>query len=621
MKRAINVLLAGYLLGALAPSSFNTSTSGGLAVEASPALAFVTGTVRDERGTPLVGATVAVLEPRLGGKEIKSARTDTQGRFLAGVTPGAWKVRAMAEGFFPKSTRLVLSRSAKTSYDFQLKSDDTLVQKRGDSKDYRWISLSAPRHVLNLREEAEEEVVDLSNDTAERKGLLEAQSSFHGIAQFVAVTSSAPTGLQTPDFFGTNFAVSGSLGGNFEMAFIGQRGVGDLAPQRLAAVATVRPGAVHQVTAMIGYGQVGLSQVGFSRTRPQEIDADGGPLAWRRTPRTLGAAMRPGQTSPDRMSLDQISVSATDSWQVFRPLLVIYGFDYSRFVGSVNDSDSVLPRLAVQYSPSSRTRLNAAVTPGASERLNSPEGFNSENIQASFESAPAEVANSDAPILDRSQRFEVGVERSFGAAGERDTSIEASVFYDLISGHGVGILALPLEVSPENQATFQEMAHQITAMNGAARGVRVMLNRRINDHMTASAGYSFGRGSRLGDAPVSQATPAQLFKGAFFHVATAKLDLDFTEQTGTRVSTVIRLSPPGLVFAIDPFAGRMSVYDPNINVYVTQELPSFGLPMRWEALVDIRNLLNQALGVEDGVVQLASMRARRTVRGGLAFRW
>jgi hypothetical protein len=400
------------------------------------------------------------------------------------------------------------------------------------------------------------------------------------------------------------------------MAIIGQRGVGDLAPQRLAAVATVRPGAVHQITAMIGYGQVGLSQVGPSRTRPQEIDADGAPLAWRRNARTLGAALRPGQNS-----LDQISVSATDSWQVFRPLLVIYGFDYSRFVGSVNDSDSVLPRLAVQYSPSSRMRLNAAVTPGASERLNSPEGFNSENIQASFESAPAEVANSDAPILDRSQRFEVGVERSFGAAGERDTSIEASVFYDLISGHGVGILALPLEVSPENQATFQEMAHQITAMNGAARGVRVMLNHRINGHVTASAGYSFGRGSRLNTAPVSQATPAQLFKGDFFQVATAKLDIDFTEQTGTRVSTVIRLAPSGLVFAIDPFAGRMSVYDPNINVYVTQELPSFGLPMRWEALVDIRNLLNQALGVEDGVVQLASARARRTLRGGLAFRW
>ena len=592
MKRAINVLIAGCLLGALAPSSFNTSTSGGLAVEASPSLAFVTGTVRDERGTPLTGATVAVHEPRPGGKEIKSARTDGQGRFLAGVLPGVYSIRAIAEGFIPKSTRLALNRSAKTSYDFELRKDNTLVQKRGDSADYRWISLSAPDHVLRLNGDAKEEVVDPSND-AESKSLLATQSSIRGMAQFVAVTSSAPAGLPAPDFFGTNFAVSGSMGGNFEMAFIGQRGVGDLAPQRLAAVATVRPAAAHQITARIDYGQVGLS--GMRRMAP-----------------------RLDQISPDRIFLDQISVSATDSWQVFRPLLLIYGFDYSRFVGSINDRDSVLPRLAVQYSPSARLRVNAAVTPGASERLNSLEGLNSENIRASFESEPAEIAGSGVPILDRSQRFELGVERMFS---DGDASIEASVFYDLNSGHGVGLIALPLEASPETQATFQQVAHQVTAMNGAARGARVMLNRRLNGHVTASAGYSFGRGSRLGDAPVSQVTPAQLFRGGFFQVATAKLDLDFTEETGTRVSTVIRLSPSAVIFAIDPFAGRMSVYDPNINVYVTQELPSFGLPVRWEALVDVRNLLNQVLGAEDGGVQLASARARRTLRTGLAFRW
>src|SRR5262249_33657371 len=131
----------------------------------------------------------------------------------------------------------------------------------------------------------------------------------------------------------------------------------------------------------------------------------------------------------------------------------------------------------------------------------------------------------------------------------------------------------------------------------------------------------FGRGSRLDNAPIDSITPARLFRGGFFQVATAKLDLDFTEQTGTRVSTVTRLVPSGWVFAIDPFAGRMSVYDPNINVYVTQELPNFGLPMRWQALVDLRNLLSQALCAADGVVHLASARARRTVRGGLAFRW
>ncbi|MGH9937862.1 MAG: hypothetical protein ACREAM_16575, partial [Blastocatellia bacterium] len=395
-------------------------------------------------------------------------------------------------------------------------------------------------------------------------------------------------------------------------AFIGQRGVGHLSPQRFAAIATIRPGSNHQVTATIGYGQVGVFR---KRRQIDSFAADDDNIAAQPRSRT------DAPNSSRETSLEQLSVSATDSWQVFQPLLVIYGFDYSRFVGAVNNRESVLPRLAVQYSPSSRLRMNAAVTPGTDQRLNSLENFNSENIQAAFESSPAEIAHADSPILDRSQRFEVGVERSFG---EGSTSVEASAFYDLISGHGVGVMTLPLEASFETQATFQRVAHRVAAMNGASRGVRVMINRRFNDHVSASAGYSFGRGSKFNNAPINSITPAQLFRGGFFQVATAKLDVDFTERTGTRVSTVIRLSPSAVIFAIDPFAGRMSVYDPNINIYVTQELPSFGLPVRWEALVDVRNLLDNvsgAPGAEDGALQLVSARARRTVRGGLAFRW
>jgi hypothetical protein len=224
----------------------------------------------------------------------------------------------------------------------------------------------------------------------------------------------------------------------------------------------------------------------------------------------------------------------------------------------------------------------------------------------------------DMPMLDRSRRIETGIERFFG---DGDASIEASAFYDLISSHGVGVLALPLEASPQTQATFQQFANQVTSMNGAARGLRVMVRQRLGEYVTASAGYSAGNGSRFNRAPIDSLTPAQLFQGGFFQVATAKLDVDFSHKSGTRISTVFRLSPQAVVFAIDPFAGRMSVYDPNINIYVTQELPNFGLPVRWQAVVDLRNLLDQTQGVEDGTVQLVTTRGRRTVRGGLAFRW
>jgi len=143
----------------------------------------------------------------------------------------------------------------------------------------------------------------------------------------------------------------------------------------------------------------------------------------------------------------------------------------------------------------------------------------------------------------------------------------------------------------------------------------------VTDEVTASFGYSFGSGAQLSTRPIDQLTPANLLSKGFFQVATAKLDVDLSERTGTRVSTVVRLSPDAVVFAIDPFAGRMSVYDPNINIYVTQQLPNFGFPWRWQAIVDIRNILNQLNGAEDGAVQLVATRSYRSIRGGVMFSW
>ena len=601
---------------AISPASSNGINL--TSVEAAPALAFIAGSVKDERGTPLVGAIVAFLEPQPRGREVKSVKTDAQGKFSTSILPGLYRLRASAEGFIASRAHVNLDRTARNNYDFSLKRTDTLVQKRGDSDDYRWIARSVPRHAMNLHEEdeAEEEIATQTADVDVQNSFAAPRPAFHGMMQLVAASGASRPGVPSAEFFGTNFAVSGTFGGNFEMAFIGQRGVGQLAPQRLAAIASVRPAAKHQVTTTIGYGQVALA-----RNLRQDVDAIDDPMMdipARLHARNSAPANAPAASTAG--SLDQISVSTVGSWQVFQPLMLIYGFDYSRFMGPYH-RESVLPRFAVQYSPSSRVRMNAAITPGTDQQNNSLENFSSENLQAGFETAPAEVAFTDSPVLDRSRRVEVGMERLFG---EGATSVEASAFYDIISGHGVGVLALPLEASPETQATIEQVAHRVTAMNGAARGVRVMLNRRVNDHVTASIGYSFGRGERFNgfnQRPLDSLTPAQLFRGGFFQVASAKVDLDFTRQTGTRISTVIRLSPEAVVFAIDPFAGRMSVYDPNINIYVTQELPNFGLPVHWEAIVDARNLLDQTNGIDDGGVQLVTARTRRTVRGGLAFRW
>jgi hypothetical protein len=555
------------------------------AAEASTTLALISGTVKDDAGKPLGGALVALFTAQpgqtLGGSLLKNLTTDAEGRFRVSIAPGMYKLRAVADGFRPTFTLITLDAANKITHNFALKRVGTVVESRGDKGDYRWIGRSVPRSVLHYQEDEE---YNSSNTVAENTP--KTESKLHGIVQFTSLKAG------DANFTGANFALSSSFGDNLEFALVGQGGLGEAAPQRIAAIASLRPHAKHQVTAIAGYGQALIREKLGDRNQLR--------------------------------ALDQFSFAALDAWQVSKPLLVILGFDYSTFTSSIGKGrDSILPRVAVQYTPTARTHINAALIPGTNGWRQTQEGLDTENLQTRFESQPAEVAMmSDAggaPIADRSRRLEVGFEQVFGDEG--DSSVEAAAFFDTISGHGVGVLALPLEASPENQQAFQQVARQVVAMNGAARGMRVMYAKRFSDYVTASVGYSFGRGERFNEASLDQISPARMFTGSNFQVASAKLDFDFTQRTGTRVSTVVRLSPSAVVFAIDPFAGRMSVYDPNVSIYVTQALPTFGLPVKCQALVDLRNLLNQTIGVESDTAQLIAARSQRSVRGAISFQW
>ena len=63
------------------------------------------------------------------------------------------------------------------------------------------------------------------------------------------------------------------------------------------------------------------------------------------------------------------------------------------------------------------------------------------------------------------------------------------------------------------------------------------------------------------------------------------------------------------------------MYDPNVSIYVTQALPTFGLPVKCQALIDMRNLLNQTTGIESDTAQLIAARSQRSVRGAISFQW
>jgi hypothetical protein len=377
-------------------------------------------------------------------------------------------------------------------------------------------------------------------------------------------------------YVGLNFAISAPTTNNVELVFAGQTGLGPNAPERLEAISRIRIGERHHLGMSVGGMRLNSAFGGATEDRPR----------------------------------GQFSVRAVDEWIVRDGIVIVLGLDYSRFVGA-GDAYSFTPRLGIQFNPNARTRLTAAYVPGGGdERTQSVAGFEgTEVVFTDSGSRPVAYIDGEA-VMERSRRLEFGVERVV----DNNSNIEATAFFDTTSGRGVGFLSTPL--SAFSGATGQALIN-VANQEGNSKGVRLVYTRRLSRQWTASAGYSFGQGQQL--SPFDASSPGEVFTSGFFQ--TGALQLGAVFDTGTHVRTVLRFSPDATVFAIDPFAGRLGVYDPSLSIQITQDLPSFGLPVRAEAVLDARNLLDAQAATENGEILTQLLSGRRSVRGGISVRF
>ena len=551
------------------------------------ALATITGSVKDDKGNPLAGALVSLLKDG-ANVVIKETRTSNDGRFTARIAPGRYSIRAIAEGFNAVAFASVEVRpSQELIYRFNLEpigSGKTLPERRKDREDVRWVLRSAQtrRSIFQVQEGDDEAIkaslgiepgtegtVAAAERTAEEGTVNKYKSRPVGVVQSF-FTSSATD----PGYLGLNFAVSTPATEHVELIFAGQAGAGN-ATERLEATGRVAVGDRHTLEMSVGGMQFNSAALTGFENRPQ----------------------------------GQFSVRAVDEWIVRNGVVIVMGLDYSRFIGA-GGARSLSPRLGIQYDPNARTRLKAAYAPGGDEAdTQSVASF--EGTEISFTNSgnrPIAVIDGQA-VMERTHRLEFGVERVLS----NSSNVEATAFFDTTVGRGVGFLSSPISGF---SGTTGEALINVANQEGAARGIRVVYTQRLGGQWSASAGYSWGRGQRL--APAFSA-PDELFANGFFQTAALQLSGGF--NSGTHVRTVLRFSPDATVFAIDPFAGRLGVYDPSLSIQVTQDLPSFGLPVRAEAVLDARNLLDTQVTTENGEVFKQLTAGRRSVRGGISVRF
>ena len=507
--------------------------------------------------------------------------------------PGRYGIHAIAHGFNEVVFSAVEVRaSQELIYRFNLEplgSGKTLVEQRRDRDDVRWTLRSAQtrRSIFQAQEGDDNDIQAIvAAETAK------AQSPTDDITEPSEETVNAEPGKHVQGVLETyfassygvaypalNFAVATNSKKGIELVFAGQMGAGPNAPERFEATTHVRAGQHHRVGMSVG-------AIKF--------------------PEPIWAKVKSDQSD----TLGQFSVRAIDEWVVRDGIVIVLGLDYSRFLGR-GGARSLNPRIGLQFDANARTRLRAAYASGGEEaRTQSVATF--ENSQIAFTdvaSRPIAFVDGQA-VMERSHRLEFGVERVI----DNKSNLEATAFFDTTTGRGIGMLSTPITAfSGATGEAFINVANQ----QGASRGMRVVYTRRLSRVWTASAGYSFGRGQRLASGDISR--PADMFENSFFQTAAFQLGAGF--DTGTRVRTVLRFSPNATVFAIDPFAGRLGVYDPSLSIQVTQELPSFGLPVRAEAVLDARNLLDAQTTTDNGEVLTQLTTGRRSVRGGISLRF
>lgn len=550
-------------------------------VSASAISATIRGNILDETGKPIANAVIALL--RDGAATVKQVRSQANGGFVARVAPGRYTLTAMASGFSVVSLANVdVDRAEQIAFRFNLVrtgSGNTLPERRVDRNNAKWrLRSNSARRTIYQNTEGTGEIVAIETEQTTE------ESNFSPVLEGYAETFFAQSANPNDaGYFGVNFAAVQPISEDLEIGFAGQTGFGEHAPQRLETVAKYRINDDHKLNLSFGAGKIG--QVQTDRDNPSD--------------------------------LGQLSFQALDEWRVKDNLILVVGFDYSRFVGA-SRAASIAPRFGLQFDANAKTRLKTAYTVSHEPRT-WQQAADLEDSRILFREtnldnyAVADNAPGKQVLMPKMRRFEVGIERVL----DNSSSLEALAFFDQTTNRGVSFFSLPLTAFADQQS--ENLADQFgsATQNGSANGFRLIYSRRLNEAFSGSVGYAFGSGQQLSNDGIE--SPENLLDTRFFQTLAAELSANF--KTGTNVKTVWRYQPRRAVFALDPFMGRIGVNDPSVSVLVTQKLPTWGLPIRARLALDARNLLDAQTATESGDTTLKLNSARRVLRGGIAVRF
>ena len=531
----------------------------------------ISGYVRDSAGVPQMGAMVEIL-----GSAAHSLKVFTDGKGFytaAGLLPGSYQIKVSAPSFLPSlrervgvraGSSLTINVTLNTLFEaFQFAPTHGVAEQ----DDWKWTLRSvANRPILRALPNGPSVVVSKNQGD---DGLLKAKLSF--------VAGSDSGGYGRSDV-STGFSLEHSVFSSGTVALKGKVGyAGGTTP-----TSVVRASYTHEVP---------------GGSHPE--------IAF-----TMRRFASPDENMP---GLQALALSVSDGITVGDFLELNFGSELQtiQFLGRQN-AFKPFGSVDVHLSPNMLVEYRYATS------------IPNDRLAKGFDSSPADLSETNPrvslagfnPSLERAHHHELSVSRRFGK-----TSLQVAAFTDRVANTalvGVGdTTADSGEVLPDvYSGTFTYQGSTLDT-----RGMRAVLERKLNEDLAATLDYSYGGVLDMGPGEQSVETARSVLRTVQRHAVAAKLS-GTVPHAKTRWIASYRWTNGQALTPVDMFNASPGQADPYLNFFVRQPIPHVGfIPGHMEALIEIRNLLAQGyvpiLGQDGRTLYL--VQSARAVRGGVAF--
>ncbi len=528
----------------------------------------ISGYVRDGSGIPQMGAVVEIVGT---AARTLTVFTDDVGFYSAkDLVPGFYTVKVSAPSFLPVwRDRVGLHPGASTHLNITL--NTLLNAMRGgplhgpaDDDDWKW----------TLRSVANRPVLRVLDDPASTD---RAGHDLKGSLSFLA--GSASGGYGSGSDMSTGFSVERSSLSVNRVGLSGNIAYGDGLP-----AAAVRASYAHVLP-----------------------DGSG--------PSMAVAMRRLAPTDPNlrNASLQSVAVSSNDNFQVGDVLELKFGSELQtiQFLGRVT---AFRPHAAMNLHVSPNTVLGYRYTT-ALPQSREDQGFGAGDADLS-ESAPRISVDNFATKLERARHQELNVSHRTG-----NTSMQVAVFRDHVEntalmGTGEVTAAGGFLLPDVTSGTFTYAGNNLDA-----RGVRVVIERKLAADLTAMVDYSFGEALDLARPDVELQNARQFISTQGRHALAGRLS-GTVNRSHTNWTASYRWINGQSLTAVDMFNASPGQADAFLNLSVRQAIPTMGfLPAHMEAMIGVRNLMAQGYVpvIDQDGQTVYLVQAARSVRGGVSI--